>query len=116
MTRARKSKKSRKQATVKTDIFALLSKPVKVGKAGQTQLMRPYEISLRKHVTKALTSKSMSMTALRHVLKAALKYGLSKRPPEADEGGGVVIAPGRLTKEDWNALRDQPSDDDSKDK
>ena len=95
-------KKPNRKASPQLDVAEILKKPVKVGRDGRQQSMSPFEVQLRAQVKKALKDKSMP--AIENVLREARKYDLVPPPPPAPVNGGVVVVPGRLTKESWEAL------------
>ena len=102
--------KRRRKKRDQIDLAAFLKKPVKVGKGGRKQKMTPFEISLRAQVKKALKEKSLP--AIMNMLGVALRYELVKPVPEPVQRGGVLVVPGRLTKESWAALFKKPNKDD----
>lgn len=107
-TAARKRCRSSRE---QIDVAALLSKPVTVGRDGREQRMTPFEVGLRAQVKKALTDKSLP--AIKSLLDIALKYDLVMPAPAPLRNGGVLVVPGRLTKESWASLFKKPGDDDT---
>ncbi len=90
------------KALPQLDIAEILTQQVKVAHNGKQQYVSPFEVQLRAQVKKALKDKSMP--AIENVLREARKYDLVPPPPPAPVNGGVVVVPGRLTKESWEAL------------
>lgn len=99
-------RKSRKAPQV--DIKAIIEKPVTVSQGGQQRAMSSFEVQLRAQVKKALKDKSLP--AIENLLRLARQYNLVVPPPSVPEGGGVLIVPGRYSKEAWEALfkQDKP--------
>ena len=95
------------------DVAAILKKPVKVGKGGRARTMTPFEIRLRAQVKKAL--KENSFPAIMNLLRVALTYELVKPAPEPVQRGGVLVVPGRLTKESWAELFEKPNQNNGSD-
>lgn len=104
-----KKKGSRGKAAPQLDIKEILTQQVKVGRNGKQQSMSSYELQLRAQVKKALKDKSLP--AIENVLRVARKYDLVRPPPPAPDNGGVLVVPGRLTKESWEALFEKPKTD-----
>ena len=102
-------KKPSRKASPPIDITEILTQQVKVGHNGKRQSMSPYEVQLRAQVKKALKDKSLP--AIENVLREARKYDLVMPPPPAPKSGGVLVAPGRFTKEAWEALFAKPEAD-----
>jgi len=84
------------------DVTKVLSEPVDVRRDGVTQAMTPFEIALRAQIKKAVKDRTIS--AILHVLGVAERYDLIKPAPQAARRGGVLVVPGRYTKEQWEAL------------
>ena len=97
------------KALPQLDIAAILTQQVKVAHNGKQQYMSQFEVQLRAQVKKALKDKSMP--AIENVLREARKYDLVLPPPPAPVNGGVVVVPGRLTKESWESLFAEPNAD-----
>ena len=89
-----------------TDVAALFKMPVTVGKDGSQKRMQTFELALRAQVKKAL--KDGSVSAILAVIEIAKKYDLLEPPPEPFVRGGVLVVPGRLTKESWERLFKKP--------
>ena len=104
-----KKKRPRGKALPPLDIAEILTQQVKVGRNGMQQSMSQYEVLLRAQVKKALKDKSLP--AIENVLREARKYDLVMPPPPAPKSGGVLVAPGRFTKEAWEALFAKPEAD-----
>ena len=104
------SRTRRHKSRDQIDLTALLNEPVRVSKGGRPQPMTPFEIGLRAQVKKAVTENNLS--AIRSVIAMAVKHGLTLPPPEAPRIGGVLVVPGRLTKESWAALFKKPDAED----
>ena len=104
-----KGSQSRRKALPKFDIATILTQPVKVGRDGKKQSMSPCEVQLRAQVRKALKDKSLP--AIENVLRVARKFDLVMPPPHAPANGGVLVVPGRLTKESWESLFAKPKAD-----
>lgn len=102
-------KRARGKASPQLDITEILKQQVKVGRNGKQQSMSPYEVQLRAQVRKALKDKSLP--AIENVLREARKFDLVMPPPPAPANGGVLVVPGRLTKESWEALFEKPKTD-----
>ena len=102
-------KKPSRKASPPIDITEILTQQVKVGHNGKRQSMSPYEVQLRAQVKKALKDKSLP--AIENVLREARKYDLVLPPPPAPVNGGVLVVPGRLTKESWEELFTEPNAD-----
>lgn len=100
----------KRKAGSKIDVTAILTKPVKVGKQGREQRMTPFEVGLRALARKAL--KEQSLNAIRSLLDIALKYELAAPPPPPPMNGGVLVVPGRLTRDSWEALFKNPENED----
>jgi len=99
----------RRKKVEQIDIAAILTKPVKVSKNGRAQRMAPYEIELRALVTKAVKEKSLS--AIRTLIEVGVQHELIKATP-MHRNGGVLVVPGRLTRESWAALFEAPNNAD----
>lgn len=99
-----KPKRSSKRGgkSVQTDVIKVLSEAVDVSRDGVTQTMAPFEISLRAQIKKAVKDRNVS--SIMHVLSVAEKYDLSKPAPPTDPRGGVLVVPGRFTREAWEGL------------
>ncbi len=70
--------------------------------------MTAFEVNVRTLVKKALKDRNLS--AIASVLAVARAYKLLT-PPELPTRGGVLIVPGRLTKESWAELFKKPDQD-----
>lgn len=90
----------------RVDVGSILTKPVKVGQNGRVRHMPPYEIELRALVKKAL--KEGSLNAIKTLIDVALKHDLCIEP-QTHIQGGVLVVPGRLTKESWAELFEAPT-------
>ena len=101
------ARKRRRTSRDQLDVAALLNKKVTVGKDGREQSLSPFEVNLRAQVKKAIMDRSLP--AIVNVLNCALKYDLVLPAPEPEQLGGVLIVPGRLTKESWAALFASPT-------
>ncbi len=102
-------KKPSRKASPQIDITEILTRQVKIGRNGKQKSMSQYEVLLRAQVKKALKDKSLP--AIENVLREARKYDLVMPPPPAPKSGGVLVAPGRFTKEAWEALFAKPEAD-----
>lgn len=100
-TRRRKQKKS-PRAPEKIDVLKTISEPVQVTRNGNVQKMPAFEARLRAQIRKATVEKSLK--ALLHVLNVAEKYEMLMPAPEPPHQGGVLIVPGRFSKEEWDGL------------
>lgn len=105
--KAHQFKRRRKAVVDSVDAMAVLGQSVTVTKNGVAQQMSAYEVAMRASVKKAI--KDPSVTAILHVLAIAEKHGLLTVPPEPFGGGGVLIVPGRLAKEDWEEIFNPPN-------
>lgn len=101
------ARKRRRNGPERVDVAALLNEPVKVAKNGRSQRMTAFEVSLRAQVKKALKDRNLS--AIQSVLDVARTYKLLV-PPHVQERGGVLVVPGRLTKEAWAELFRKPAE------
>jgi len=103
------ARKRRRSSREQIDVAALLNTLVTVGRDGREHRMTPFEIGLRAQVKKALKDKSLP--AIKSLLDIALKYDLVMPAPAQPRNGGVLVVPGRLTKESWAALFKKPGED-----
>ncbi len=102
-------KKPSRKASPQIDITEILTRQVKIGRNGKQKSVSQFEVLLRAQVKKALKDKSLP--AIENVLREARKYDLVMPPPPAPKSGGVLVAPGRFTKEAWEALFAKPEAD-----
>lgn len=97
-----KKKRGRSAKDSKIDVSKLLSEPVPVNKNGVVTKMPAFEANLRAQVQEAI--KRQSLPAILHVLGIAERYDLTKSAPERECTGGVLVVPGRTTREAWEGL------------
>ncbi len=97
-----KASDKQKRRDKQIDIVKVINEPVAVTKDGVTQDMPASEVKLRAQVSKAM--KEQNLGAIHFVLKCAERYGLIKPPMLPLHSGGVLVVPGRLSEDEWNAL------------
>ena len=102
------ARKRRRRGLEPVDVEALLKETLRVSKDGRSQRMTAFEVNLRALVKKAL--KDRNLPAIKNVLDIARTYKLMI-PPDLPTRGGVLVVPGRLTKESWAALFKKPDTD-----
>ena len=98
----RKANKASSRAPEKIDVIKTISAPVQVTKGGEAQSMPAFEARLRAQIRKATVEKSLK--ALFHVLDVAEKYDMLMPAPEPPHQGGVLLVPGRFSKEEWDGV------------
>jgi Family of unknown function (DUF5681) len=88
-----------------TDIAAILDEPLTVRKAGATESMSPFEVSVRQLVKRALGKNDLK--AILEFVRLCERYKLIAPLPPSEGGGPVLVVPKTWDWNEWLQMFEQ---------
>ncbi len=89
--------RSKLRKAAATDVAAILDEPIKVRVGGKEHSMSPFEASFRKVAKRAAEG---HLPSILKFIKICEEYDVIE-PPEAQAGGGVIVAPRGVDFHEW---------------